>query len=114
MFNGIFLNDRISFFLLYTSIVTGLFLSVKLYLYSKLNEDVDHPLMPSIDLEGEPGSILRVIFLIILVLFGFALPFLVLAFVDPITWFALLTGFIAGINLPELILYTYSFFEKRK
>ncbi|MEM3629426.1 MAG: hypothetical protein QW667_03545 [Candidatus Bathyarchaeia archaeon] len=114
IFNGLVLIDEIYFFLLYTFVVTGLFLPVKFLLYKRLDESVDHPLLPAVDLEGEPASILRTIFIVIVVLLGIAFPFLILAFMDPLTWFVSLTGFIAGINLPEPILYIYSSIGKKK
>jgi hypothetical protein len=36
------------------------------------------------------------------------LPFALLLILDPRGWFISITGFIAGINIPEIVLYLYS------
>jgi hypothetical protein len=106
------LGEKIPLFLFYTLIVAALFIPIKHSLYRRLKGTIDHPLIPTIDPEAEPSSVLNLVLLVAVVVLGLAVPFLILAFVDPVTWFILLLGFIAGINLPELILYSYSRLQK--
>ena len=108
----IYLSVYVSLFLLYAGIVTALLTVVKYSLYSKFGKFVDTPLFPPLDMDEEPHSGWTVIFLVVLIFLGLIVPFLMLAIVDPVTWFTLLIAFVAGINIPELILYAYSQSQK--
>lgn len=112
VFAIIYLSGYVFLFLLYTGIVTALLTLVKYSLYSKFGKVVDTPLFPPLDMDEEPHSGWMVIFLVVLIFLGLIVPFLMLAVVDPVTWFTLLIGFVAGINIPELILYAYSRSQK--
>jgi hypothetical protein len=106
------LGEKIPLFSVYTLIVAAMFIPIKYSLYRRLKEKIDHPLIPTVDPEAEPGTVLNTILLVTIVILGLVVPFLILAFVDPITWFILLLGFIAGMNLPELVLFAYSHLNK--
>ena len=112
VFAILFLGEHVFLYLFYTAIVSLLFLWIKYSLYSKLDKFMDNPLLPPLDLDDEQHSIWIVILLIALIFSGLVVPFLMLAFIDPITWFALFVGFIAGMNMPEIILFFYSRMQK--
>jgi hypothetical protein len=80
-----------------------LFTWVKYKHYQTLNIMDGNPLIPIGEAEG--GSLLNVFLLVLFVFFGFALPFILLFLLDPITWFNSILSFVVGINMPELILY---------
>jgi hypothetical protein len=101
-------------FLFYTIAVAFPSILVKYFLYRKLKTAGDNPLIPIIDVEGESVSNLSIALIVILVFLGFAFPFVLLLLTDPITYFAVILGFVAGINLPEVILYAYSHSKKIK
>jgi hypothetical protein len=58
--------------------------------------------------DEEPASKRYVLFIISVLILGLSLPFLLLFFVDPLIWFLIITSFMAGINIPEIILYIKS------
>lgn len=61
---------------------------------------------PQYRIENEETVSKKVVLFIILVVFlGISLPFLLLLLVDPLIWFLIITSFIAGINIPEIIFY---------
>jgi uncharacterized membrane-anchored protein YhcB (DUF1043 family) len=89
-------------YILLSFIFTVFFFFVKVRLYSG-------NIRQSYKTEDEEPASKRFILLIILVLiFGISLPFLLLFLVDPLIWFLIITSFIAGINIPEIILYINS------
>jgi predicted membrane channel-forming protein YqfA (hemolysin III family) len=49
-----------------------------------------------------------VLYIILVLILGLSLPFLLLFLVDPLMWFLIITSFVAGINIPEIILYVRS------
>ncbi|MEM2589401.1 MAG: hypothetical protein QW670_05280 [Candidatus Bathyarchaeia archaeon] len=79
------------------------FTAVKARLYKKLDATDLNPLLYFGG--GEQESSLYVTMLIMLVFFGFALPFLLLFLLEPVMWFVSLLSFVFGINMPELILF---------
>jgi len=58
--------------------------------------------------DEEPASKRYVLFIISVLILGLSLLFLLLFFVDPLIWFLIITSFMAGINIPEIILYIKS------
>jgi hypothetical protein len=80
-----------------------LFTWVKYKQYQTLETIDGNPLIPIG--EAESGGFLNVFILVLFVFFGFALPFILLFLLDPITWFNSILSFVVGINMPELILY---------
>lgn len=89
-------------YIMLSFIFTVFFFFVKVRLYSG-------NIRQSYKIEDEEPVSKRFILLIILVLiFGISLPFLLLFLVDPLIWFLIITSFIAGINIPEIILYIKS------
>jgi len=106
------LTDRLSFllFLVYTLILTTIFLVLKFYLYSTKTEEKLESLHVEEErrLRGENPLKRPIVALLIALIIGLSLPFCLLLFLSPFTWFLFLTGFIAGINIPEIILYVYA------
>lgn len=95
------LRDLFSIFMyiIFTFIFTISFFFIKIKLYSKKTAQ-------KYGMEAEEPASRRLVFFIILVLvFGVSLPFLLLLFVDPLICFLIITGFIAGINIPEIVIY---------
>lgn len=78
--------------------VTLVSLVIKLRLYTlratsreSLEEEGGFPLWP----------------LILIVAVGLFIPFILLLFLDPLTLLVLVNGYVAGVNLPEIILFLY-------
>lgn len=105
------LTDPFSIFLffVYTLLLTAIFLVLKLHLYSTEAEKLESPHFEKKYASQEKNTLKRQItVLLILLIFALFLPFSLLLFLNPFTWFMSITGFIAGINIPEIILYIYA------
>jgi hypothetical protein len=101
------LNDivLILLFFVYLSFSTIFFLVLKFRLYSRKMENrlqSEYIQEPS---RRETGFL---VILLIMLLIGMLAPFLLLLFLSPSVWFILIIGFVASINIPEIILYIYS------
>lgn len=99
------LSDPISIllFFAFTFILAGIFFLLKLRLYSMKTE---HELGSHFALEEKVPRRFFVILLLVLFVALF-LPFLLLLILEPLSWFISITGFIAGVNIPEVFLYLY-------
>lgn len=99
---------------IYIFVITSLpqiliFFAIKYKLYKSLDVIDGNPLLFFGEGEDvEKRGFLYTILLVLLVFFGFALPFILLFVMTPLMWFIALLSFIVGINAPELILYTLS------
>jgi len=79
-----------------TFILAGIFYYIKLHIYFRA-----HKLQPERELTKKD-----VIFMIILIFtFGFFLPIFSAYLIGPLIWFLMITAFISGINIPEIVLY---------
>jgi hypothetical protein len=58
--------------------------------------------------DEEPASNRFILLIILILILGLSLPFLLLFVFDPLIWFLIITSFIAGVNIPEIILYIKS------
>jgi uncharacterized membrane protein len=99
-------HDPISMllFISYTSIMAGIFYLLKLRIYVMKSQE---ELKSSVAEEEEPSA--RLLYFLVLVLIAaLFVPFVLLLFLEPLSWFLSLTGFIAGINIPEIFLYLFS------
>lgn len=92
------------YYFIFTGNLTAIVLLLKFYLYSREREGDS--------LEGEEGTGKRRLWSLI-VLWGLAflamlsLPIFSMV-LQPFWWFTLFSGFVAGVNIPEIILYVYS------
>jgi len=95
------LSDVFSVFLyiLLSFVFTVFFYFIKVKLYS---ENIRQPYKMG---DEEPVSNRFLLLIILLLIFGISIPFLLLFFVDSLLWFLIITSFMAGINIPEVILY---------
>ncbi len=97
----------IALFLIYTIVLASIFFLIKLRLYSKKR-------LESVESEFESSTIsersyVRPIYTLMAALIvALFLPFILLLFLSPMGWFLSIVGFIAGINVPEIVLYFYS------
>lgn len=98
------LGFHVYFFLVLALPQVLLFTFVKNRLYRKIDATDLNPLLYFGG--GGDGGIIYVVMLISLVFFGFALPFILLLFLEPVIWFVSILSFVFGINFPELILFT--------
>jgi len=90
-------------FLAYTSIFATIFFLLKFRLYTmKTREELESRFTQE---EETPKRHLLILLLILIA--SVFLPFSLLLILDPINWFMSITGFIAGINIPEIVLYLY-------
>ena len=101
------LNDivLILLFFVYLSFSSIFFLVLKFRFYSrKMEEELQNEYVqePS---HRETGFLA---ILLIMLLIGMFAPLLLLLFLSPSIWFILIIGFVASINIPEIILYIYS------
>lgn len=91
-------------FCVYAFLFTTIFLVLKFYLYSKKAQE---KLGPSyVQEENRSWGLPFAISLVVIA--GFLPVFfllLLLLFLPPLTWFTFIVGFIAGVNIPEIILY---------
>lgn len=97
------LNDMFSIVLYFiiTFIFAVVFYFIKINLYSKKSS------WRTTELEDEkPISGKFILFIFLILILAVSLPFLLLLFVAPAIWFLVITAFIAGINIPEVVLYT--------
>ena len=99
-------HDPISMLLFfsYTSIMAGIFFLLKLRLYVMKSQQ--EPRSPFAEEEELPARFLY--FSILVLITALFVPFVLLLFLEPLSWFLSLTGFIAGINIPEIFLYLCS------
>lgn len=99
-------HDPISvlLFFSYTSIMAGIFFLLKLRLYvMKSRQELNSPVVEEEEL---PARFLY--FSILVLVTALFVPFVLLLFLEPLSWFLSLTGFVAGINIPEIFLYLCS------
>lgn len=89
-------------YILFSFVFTVFFFFIKVKLYS---ENIRQPYKME---DEEPASKRYVLFIISVLILGLSLLFLLLFFVDPLIWFLIITSFMAGINIPEIILYIKS------
>lgn len=104
-----FMIPALLMYFLFTSILTLVILALKFYLYSMKwkKRGETHPL----ESEGKASrSLWRSVLIPLLILTIAALfsPLILLALLRPLWWFISISGFIAGVNVPEIILYVYS------
>lgn len=98
----LFLTDPFSIFLffIFTSFVTVIFSSLKFWLYLKAQEEFEE--------QKEEVSRRYILFLILILALFLFMPFYLVVFLEPLSWFIFIDGFVAGVNIPEVILYLYS------
>ena len=104
IFTVLVLSDPISIllFFVYTFIFAAIFFALKFRLYSmKTQEEMESRYTEA----GEEYSKRYFLVLLLILIFALFLPFLLLMFLDPLSWFSSITGFIAGVNIPEVVLY---------
>lgn len=86
-------------YILFSFVFTVFFYFIKARLYSASTRQ------PRENEDEERGSRRYVLLIILVLILGLSLPFLLLFFVDPLIWFLIITSFMAGVNIPEIILY---------
>jgi len=92
------LND-LSLLLMYflsVTVFTVFFFFLKLKIYSRKATEMEA-------VEQTPRK--YILLLLLVLILGVSSPFLLILFVDPVSWFLVIVGFIAGINISEIILY---------
>jgi hypothetical protein len=104
-----FMIPALLLYFLFTAILSLIMLILKFHLYSIRWARTVDSYSPESE-ETDSGSIWKSIFipLLILIIIALSLPLILLALLRPLWWFISLSGFIAGINIPEIILYVYS------
>ena len=92
------LNDAslILTYFLYVIFFTAFFFFLKLKIYSQRIAEAE---------TSKQTSKKSILLLLLILIFGVSSPFLLILFVDPVTWFLIILSFIAGVNIPEIILY---------
>jgi hypothetical protein len=99
-------HDPVSMLLFscYTSVMAGIFFLLKRRLYvMKSRDELKSPVA-----EEEELSARFLYFLMLGLIIALFVPFILLLFLEPLSWFLSITGFIAGINIPEIFLYLCS------
>jgi len=76
------------------------FIKAKLYSESTPQQDETE--------DGEHASKRYALYMILALILGLSSLFLLSLFVDPLIWFLIITSFMTGINIPEVILYIQS------
>jgi hypothetical protein len=91
-----------------SAILTLIILALKFYLYSREEKETWETHPPEV--VEKPSSRWKsvLILLSILAIIALSLPLILLALLRPIWWFISISGFVVGINVPEIILYVYS------
>jgi len=101
------LNDMFLLLMYFLSVLAFsiFFFFVKLRIYSRATAKTE---------TQEPISKRTIVILLFILIIGVSLPFLLLLFSNPVAWFLIITSFIAGINIPEILLYViYHIYSKR-
>lgn len=89
-------------YFLFVTALTVFFLLVKYRLYRKRTEKLFEQQLSS-EKEG-----LKLSTLVITIVAGLIVVLTLYFILGPLYWFIFIDGFVAGVNLPELILYSYS------
>lgn len=90
-------------YLLVTAIVSLFVLVIKFYLYSQKTDE----LVP-MDSSAKEERGIPMWMMVLLIMFGLILVLIAFFLLGPLNWYIVLTSLIAGLNIPEIILYCYA------
>jgi len=89
----------------YTLVFAAIFFVLKFRLYSMKTQEEMEGHYTGGATEAEGASKRYFLVLLFILVFALFLPFFLLMFLEPLSWFSFITGFVAGINIPEVVLY---------
>jgi archaellum biogenesis protein FlaJ (TadC family) len=100
-------------YLAFTSVLTLVILALKYYFYSRREEEMHENYSIEREEAPEKGRMKSLILLILIAAVALFSP-LILSYIiltsniDPIWWIIIVSGFVPGVSIPEIILFIYA------